>query len=76
MPAPMHHVLAPTVEGLVRVWAREALWLFQGRLVSEEGPLLGHQNVDAVAQQRRPAINFDEALAHPILFSNWTLCPG
>jgi dynein heavy chain 1 len=61
-----------SVEGLVRVWAHEALRLFQDRLVSEEERLWTNQNVDAVAQQHFPTINFDEALARPILFSNWT----
>lgn len=61
-----------SVEGLVRVWAHEALRLFQDRLVSEEERLWTDQNIDAVAQQHFPTINFDEALARPILFSNWT----
>ena len=53
------------------VWAHEALQLFQDRLVSEEERLWTDQNIDAVAQQHFPAINFNEALAHPILFLNW-----
>ena len=60
------------MEGLVQVWAYEALQLFQDRLASEEEWLWTDQNIDAVAQQHFPTINFDEALACPILFSNWT----
>ncbi|KAJ7610362.1 hypothetical protein FB45DRAFT_1037934 [Roridomyces roridus] len=52
-----------SVEGLVRVWAHEALGLFQDRLVTEEDKLWTDQNIDSSAM---------EALGRPILFSNWT----
>ncbi|KAF8321764.1 dynein heavy chain protein 1 [Clavulina sp. PMI_390] len=61
-----------TVEGLVRVWAHEALRLFQDRLVTEDERLWTDQNIDSVAQLHFPTIGFEEALARPILFSNWT----
>jgi dynein heavy chain 1 len=61
-----------SVEGLIRVWAHEALRLFQDRLVSEEERLWTDQNIDACAHQHFPTIDFHEALARPILFSNWT----
>jgi dynein heavy chain 1 len=60
------------VEGLVRVWAHEALRLFQDRLVAEEERLWTDENIDATAMSHFPTINKDEALARPILFSNWT----
>ena len=61
-----------TVEGLVRIWAHEALRLFQDRLVAEEERLWTDENIDATAMTHFPTINKDEALARPILFSNWT----
>lgn len=61
-----------SVEGLVRVWAHEALRLFQDRLVTEEEKNWTDENIDAVAMQHFPTINKDEALNRPILFSNWT----
>jgi dynein heavy chain 1 len=61
-----------TVEGLVRVWAHEALRLFQDRLVAEEEKHWTDENIDATAMTHFPTINKDEALVRPILFSNWT----
>ncbi|KAN0138520.1 Dynein heavy chain and region D6 of dynein motor domain containing protein [Lactarius tabidus] len=61
-----------TVEGLVRVWAHEALRLFQDRLVAEEEKLWTDENIDATAMTHFPTINKDDALVRPILFSNWT----
>lgn len=61
-----------TVEGLVRVWAHEALRLFQDRLVTEEEKNWTDENIDNVAMEMFPTINKEEALGRPILFSNWT----
>jgi len=61
-----------SVEGLVRVWAHEALRLFQDRLVTEEEKQWTDDNIDAVAMESFPTINKDEAIGRPILFSNWT----
>ena len=61
-----------SVEGLVRVWAHEALRLFQDRLVTEEEKQWTDEQVDNSAMEHFPTINRDEALARPILFSNWT----
>lgn len=60
------------VEGLVRVWAHEALRLFQDRLVTEEEKQWTDDNIDSAALEHFPTINRDEALSRPILFSNWT----
>ncbi|KAI0063221.1 dynein heavy chain protein 1 [Artomyces pyxidatus] len=60
------------VEGLVRVWAHEALRLFQDRLVAEDERQWTDDNIDGTALEHFPTINKDEALARPILFSNWT----
>ncbi|KAF8060992.1 dynein heavy chain protein 1 [Lyophyllum atratum] len=61
-----------SVEGLVRVWAHEALRLFQDRLVTEEEKQWTDENIDGAAMEHFPTINQDEALHRPILFSNWT----
>ncbi|KAL5535276.1 DYN1_2 [Sanghuangporus sanghuang] len=61
-----------SVEGLVRVWAHEALRLFQDRLVSEDEKVWTDENINATAMQYFPTINEEEALTRPILFSNWT----
>lgn len=61
-----------SVEGLVRVWAHEALRLFQDRLVGEEERTWTDENIDQVAMTHFPSINQTEALQRPILFSNWT----
>ncbi|KAG8927614.1 Cytoplasmic dynein 1 heavy chain 1 [Tulasnella sp. 418] len=61
-----------SVEGLVRVWAHEALRLFQDRLVTEEEKDWTDENIDATAMEHFPTINKAEALGRPILFSNWT----
>lgn len=60
-----------TVEGLVRIWAHEALRLFQDRLVDEEERRWTDEMIDSIAQKHFPAINQEEALERPILFSNW-----
>ncbi|KAL4068381.1 dynein heavy chain and region D6 of dynein motor-domain-containing protein [Scleroderma yunnanense] len=61
-----------SVEGLVRVWAHEALRLFQDRLVTEEEKQWTDEYIDLFALEHFPTINRDEALNRPILFSNWT----
>ncbi|KAI8974487.1 dynein heavy chain [Pilobolus umbonatus] len=60
-----------TVEGLVRIWAHEALRLFQDRLVNEEERAWTDEMINSIAMQHFPAINQEEALERPILFSNW-----
>lgn len=61
-----------SAEGLVRVWAHEALRLFQDRLVTEEERAWTDENIDSCALEHFPTLNKDEALSRPILFSNWT----
>ena len=60
-----------SVEGLVRLWAHEALRLFQDRLVDDTERQWTNQNIDSVALKHFPNINREEALGRPILFSNW-----
>ncbi|XP_047193613.1 cytoplasmic dynein 1 heavy chain 1 isoform X1 [Scophthalmus maximus] len=59
------------VEGLIRIWAHEALRLFQDRLVGDEERRWTDENVDMVALKHFPNIDKEKALNRPILYSNW-----
>ena len=60
-----------TVEGLVRIWAHEALRLFQDRLVAEDERMWTEDTVHRLALEHFPTIDEKVALKAPILFSNW-----
>jgi dynein heavy chain 1, cytosolic len=60
-----------SVEGLVRIWAHEALRLFQDRLVAEEERIWTDEAVKRIALDFFPTIDQSKALGGPILFSNW-----
>ncbi len=60
-----------SIEGLVRVWAHEALRLFQDRLVAEEERKWTDDTVRRIALEHFPNMDDDAALKGPILFSNW-----
>ncbi|XP_057661058.1 dynein heavy chain, cytoplasmic isoform X2 [Diorhabda carinulata] len=60
-----------SVEGLVRLWAHEALRLFQDRLVEDSERRWTNENIDAVALKHFPSANCEKALERPILYSNW-----
>lgn len=60
-----------SVEGLVRIWAHEALRLFQDRLVAEDERKWTNDAVSRIALEFFPTIEEDKALGGPILFSNW-----
>ena len=57
------------IDGLVRLWAHEALRLFQDRLVLDEEKAWCDQLVDKIAHQYFPFIS-SSALERPILFTN------
>ncbi|KAJ3336987.1 hypothetical protein HDU93_001788 [Gonapodya sp. JEL0774] len=59
------------VEALVRIWAHEALRLFQDRLVAPEERSWTDEVVNEVAFKFFPTTNREEALERPILYSNW-----
>ncbi|ODQ54001.1 hypothetical protein SAICODRAFT_70683 [Saitoella complicata NRRL Y-17804] len=59
------------VEGLVRIWAHEALRLFSDRLVLEKERTWTEITVREIALQNFPGINEVAALKGPILYSNW-----
>jgi len=59
------------LDGLVRVWAHEALRLFQDRLVSEEEQSWTLSTIKRIAITHFPNVDLDKSLGGPILFSNW-----
>ncbi|KAF2121658.1 dynein heavy chain [Lophiotrema nucula] len=59
------------VEGLVRIWAHEALRLFQDRLIAEDERKWTEECVHRVALEHFPTVDEEKALGGPILFSNW-----
>ncbi|KAK7504322.1 hypothetical protein BaRGS_00004626, partial [Batillaria attramentaria] len=60
-----------SLDGLVRIWAHEALRLFQDRLIEDEERQWTDQNVDMVALKHFPNVDREAALCRPILFSKW-----
>ncbi|UZJ53926.1 hypothetical protein CBS101457_003246 [Exobasidium rhododendri] len=60
-----------SVEGLVRVWAHEALRIFADRLIDVEEREWTDASIDSIAQKHFPTIDHEEALLRPIVFSNW-----
>ncbi|KAI9703864.1 MAG: hypothetical protein M1836_007636 [Candelina mexicana] len=60
-----------SVEGLVRIWAHEALRLFQDRLVNDVERSWTAEASRRIALEHFPSIDEHEALDGPILFSNW-----
>ncbi|KER29805.1 hypothetical protein T265_03604 [Opisthorchis viverrini] len=71
----IHEALKPldslSVEGLVRIWAHEALRLFQDRLIEETERQWTDAHIDDIALKYFPSIDKEAALSRPILFSNW-----
>lgn len=61
-----------TLEGLMRIWAHEALRLFSDRLVREDERRWTDDTINDVALRHFPTLDTEQALARPILFSNWT----
>ena len=60
-----------SIEGLIRIWAHEALRLFSDRLVDEAERKWTDDTVRRIALQFFPTIDEEKALGGPILFSNW-----
>ena len=59
------------IEGLVRLYVHEGLRLFQDRLVYDEERQWTNDSIDEIALRHFPNINREEAVARPILYSNW-----
>ncbi|SMQ54365.1 unnamed protein product [Zymoseptoria tritici ST99CH_3D7] len=60
-----------SLEGLVRIWAHEALRLFSDRLIDDSERQWTEETVDRVANEYFPNLDQAVALQRPILFSNW-----
>ena len=58
-------------EELVRIWAHEGLRLFADRLVEEADRQWCTDKIDDVARRTFAGVDFDEALARPMFYSNW-----
>ena len=59
------------VEGLVRIWAHEALRLFQDRLVHDEERVWTEEMVDMIALKHFP--NIDRKVKRTFVNSSWIL---
>ncbi|KAF4549174.1 Dynein heavy chain-like protein [Elsinoe fawcettii] len=60
-----------SLEGLIRIWAHEALRLFSDRLIAEGERQWTEEAVDRIAIEHFPSIDKAASLQRPILFSNW-----
>ena len=60
-----------SVEGLVRIWAHEALRLFQDRLIADSERQWTDEAIHRIADNHFPNIDREVALKGPILYSNW-----
>ena len=60
-----------SVEGLVRIWAHEALRLFHDRLVLENEREWTESTTYRIAMEHFPTIDEARALDGPLLYSNW-----
>ncbi|ODV89200.1 hypothetical protein CANCADRAFT_32533 [Tortispora caseinolytica NRRL Y-17796] len=58
-------------ESLVRIWAHEALRLFGDRLSSEKELVQVEKMIDDTARKYFAALNLNEALKRPILYTRW-----
>ncbi|KAK9369733.1 dynein heavy chain, N-terminal region 1-domain-containing protein [Lipomyces kononenkoae] len=67
----IHPLESMSLEGLVRIWAHEALRLFGDRLVMEDEKQWTENEIGKVVQRHFLGINEIEALEGPILYSNW-----
>ncbi|KAK9472278.1 dynein heavy chain, N-terminal region 1-domain-containing protein [Dipodascopsis tothii] len=71
----VHEAVAPletlALDGLIRVWAHEALRLFSDRLVTDGERQWMAAAVAAAAGRHFAGADVDRALEQPILFSNW-----
>ena len=59
------------IEGLVRIWAHEALRLFHDRLAKDDERAWTHRLLQDVAYKHFLNVDLNTALKMPILYSNW-----
>ncbi|ETS83032.1 Dynein heavy chain [Pestalotiopsis fici W106-1] len=67
----LREVESMNLNGLVRIWAHEALRLFHDRLVTEQERQWTIEAINRIALKYFPQIDEAKALGGPILFSNW-----
>lgn len=60
-----------TLEGLIRIWAYEALRIFSDRLIDVDERQWTDNLIANTAQKHFPTMDHGEALQQPIVFSNW-----
>ncbi|MCJ1311828.1 hypothetical protein MMC25_005501 [Agyrium rufum] len=60
-----------SIDGLIRIWAHEALRLFQDRLITEDERVWTSEAIRRIARDHFPNIDETVALRGPILFSKW-----
>jgi dynein heavy chain 1, cytosolic len=60
-----------TREEFVRIWAHEALRLFNDRLVEEEDRKWCEETVDTIARKHFAGCDFDMALKKPLFYTSW-----
>lgn len=65
---PLEHL---SLEGLVRIWAHEALRLFHDRLVQDDERKWTHELLHNVAYKHFVNVDLITTLKMPILYSNW-----
>lgn len=58
-------------EDLVRLWAHEALRLFEDRLVTDDEKVWTQEAIDRISKECFSGVNFQRALERPILFSTY-----
>ena len=59
------------IEGLVRIWAHEALRLFHDCLAKDDERAWTHRLLQDVAYKHFLNVDLNTALKMPILYSNW-----
>ncbi|KRZ77608.1 Dynein heavy chain, cytoplasmic [Trichinella papuae] len=59
------------VENLVKLWAHEALRLFQDRLAEEDERRWTDEQIDLIAAKHFPNVDASVALRRPLLYSCW-----
>ena len=60
-----------TLEQLIRLWAHEALRLFEDRLVTDEEKEWCQESIDRISKEVFNNIDFNSTLKRPILFSTY-----
>ncbi|KAG7885719.1 hypothetical protein KL938_000751 [Ogataea parapolymorpha] len=60
-----------SLEGLLRIWAHEALRLFSDRLITQEERIWTYEMIKSTLTKNFPYTDTESALEMPILYSGW-----